>query len=505
MIEDFSYYLKEVGEIGYIEEARHSIVYVSGLPEAKPNEVVLFETGEMGQVMSLSPDQTEILLLSESKVKVGTKVARTDKLLEISVGNHLLGNILDPLGRPKEAVRFKGQPLQLRPIDITPGGLAARASVNKPLETGVTLIDLVIPLGKGQRELVVGDRKTGKTLFLLQMALAQTTLGSICIYAAIGKRRFDIKKVKEFFREKGIERNTIVIASSSSEPAGLIFLTPYTAMTVAEFFRDQGRDVLLLLDDMTTHAKHYREISLLAGRFPGRSSYPGDIFYAHARLMERAGNFVLMSKNDKGKLERREAAITCLPVAESVLGDLSGYIQTNLMSMTDGHIFFDSDYYNQGRLPAVNPFLSVTRVGSQTQSKLLKDLSRQLRRFLIHHQRMKEFLHFGAELSENVKKTLDLGNRVITFFNQLPDTAIAVNASVAILGGLWAGFWRDESMVDMKKEMNEIAMAYRRDTDFRVQIDTLIKETQNFSDLVKKIKDSGELFLKGEKESKPRV
>jgi F-type H+-transporting ATPase subunit alpha len=249
-------------------------------------------------------------------------------------------------------------------------------------------------------------------------------------------------------------------------------------MTIAEYFRDQGKDVLIILDDLTAHAKYYREITLLARRFPGRSSYPGDIFYTHSRLMERAGNF------EKG-------SITCLPVAESVLGDLSGYIQTNLMAMTDGHIFLDVDLFNEGRRPAVNPFLSVTRVGLQAQSPLLRDLNRQLTAFLAKVERMRQFMHFGAEVSKSVQETLQLGAKINAFFSQQQNVTIPVNVGVYVLASLWSGIWKDSSVKEVHEKTEQIIDAYMKDTGFREKVDTIIMGSPSFKALVESVTSQG--------------
>jgi len=344
----FDTYLEKLEEVGFADRVLHSIVYVKGIPGAKINEVVVFESGETGYVLSLDGDFVEVVLLSISQVKVGTRVARTDRVLQVVVGDELLGKVVDPLGNvvskmdPDQDTQRKPGDVKLesRKIDISPPGMTMRRNINKPFETGVTLVDLVVPLGTGQRELIVGDRKTGKTQFLLQVMHTQALRGTVCIYTTIAKKKLDIKLIEDFVKEKNISRNVLIVATKSDDPAGLVFLTPYSAMTMAEYFRDRVENVLIILDDMSAHAKYYREITLLARRFPGRSSYPGDIFYVHSRLLERAGNFTVKMKTDEGKIEEKEAAITCLPIAELVLSDFSGYIQTNLMAMTDGHIFF---------------------------------------------------------------------------------------------------------------------------------------------------------------------
>jgi len=480
-MEDFAYYLDKLGEIGFVEQVFHSLVYASGLPHVHPNEVVIFESGEIGLVMSMTKNYVEILLLSEAKIRAGTQVARTGELLKLSIGEGILGRSLDPLGRcltnPSPLKKVES-----RAIDVGPASIMAREQVKDPLETGVALVDLVVPLGKGQRELIIGDRKTGKTQFLLQTIMSQAKRGIICIYAVIGQRHFDFKKLEEFFATKGISKNTVIVATSSSDPSGLIFLTPYSAITIAEYFRDKGADVLLVMDDMTTHAAYYREISLLARRFPGRSSYPGDIFYVHSKIMERAGKF-------------KKGSITALPVATTVLGDLSGYLQTNLMAMTDGHIFFDIDLYNRGRRPAVNPFLSVTRVGHAAQTPLQRDISRELTSFLVVHERMGQYMHFGAEVSENVRKILVLGEKIISFFNQPADSIMTANLNAILLAGLWAGVWKDAEVDVMKREMEQITLSYGVDEAFRTKLDKTLSTFDKFSDLVTYLKQNDEILL----------
>lgn len=478
---DFDSYLNKIGEIGFVDEIVHSIAYVSGIPNAKPNEVIIFEGGEVGSVISLSPEKVEVLLLSRHQIKVGNRVTRTGDLFQVPIGSGILGRVIDPLGRPTDST-IPINDVKLAPIDNQPHGIIGREPVSKPLETGVTLVDMVVPLGKGQRELIIGDRKTGKSEFLLQMVYAQATKGTICIYALIGQKQIDIKKRQEYLEEKKIMDKCIIVASSSSDPSGLIYLTPYTAMTVAEFFRDQGMDVLLILDDMTTHARYYREISLLAHRFPGRDSYPGDIFYAHARLIERAGNF-------------KRGSITCFPVAESVLGDLSGYVQTNLMAMTDGHIFFDIELFNQGKRPAVNPGLSVTRVGHEAQTPVERDLSRELMSFLVNYERMQQFMHFGAEAGETVKSVLRLGTKVDAFFSQKQDQVIPININILIIAGLWVGIWNEVEVDNLKKEMEQIILSYQTDPTYKSQVDQFVSKSDSFKSIIESLRQDGQIII----------
>lgn len=480
-MKDFQYYLDNMGEIGYVEQNIHSIVYVSGLPGVHPNEIIIFENKEMGLVLSLGREHLEVLVFSNTRIRVGSKVVRTGEYVKIGVGDGLLGRMIDPLGIPLDG---KGEisNLTFSPIDITPPKIVERKNIERPLLTGVSIVDLITPLGKGQRELIIGDRKSGKTEFLLQTVTNQSRLGAVCIYAVIGQKQIDISKLHGFFVSEGIIQNTIILATSSSDSSGLIFLTPYSAMTTAEYFRDKGMDVLLVLDDMTTHARNYREISLLARRFPGRSSYPGDIFYIHSRLIERAGSF-------------KKGSITCFPVAESVLGDLSGYIQTNLMSMTDGHIFFDIELFSQGKRPAINPFLSVTRVGHQTQTPIQKDVSRELSVFLVTYDRMKQFMHFGAEVGDTAKNILNLGSRIDVFFNQTGIKTVPININILIIAGLWSGIWSDTKIDQFKIEVEQLMLLYKTDDKYKKDVDSFIESSKTFSEIVTSMRRDSQMII----------
>lgn len=467
----FEQYLESTGEVGVVEQVFPSLVFVTGLPSVKPQELVLFETGDYGHVMSLRPGHAEVLLFSDEGVRIGMQVARTDELYQIRVGNGMLGHVIDPLGRPQEKGFDSIEGFEPRVADAMPPELGVRDLVTEAFDTGVTVVDLVIPLGKGQRELVIGDRKIGKTAFLKQAAIAHVLRGGICVYGAVAKRTHEITSLVNFATKQNISERLVIVASNSRDSAGLIFQTPYSAMAVAEYFRDQGEDVLLVLDDLTIHAKHYREITLLAKRFPGRSAYPGDVFYIHARLMERAGNF-------------QTGSITCLPVAETVLGDISGYIQTNLMSMTDGHIFFDTELYNAGRRPAVNSFLSVTRVGHQAQSPLYKSLSQELSKFLSKYRQTEELLHFGGELGDEAKQVLSLGAKVQVLFNQAADTVVSKHITAVILAALWAGLWSSDDEHAFQQRYVTLASAYASNEAFRQQVETFIAQSENFQRLI---------------------
>lgn len=480
MLSEFKILLDSTGEIGYVEEIHHSVVYASGLPDVRPEEVIVFENNELGVVLSIERDYVEILLITSGDVKIGTKLARTNSRLLFPVGEGYLGRAIDPLGKPID----NGPEIVIEnkvPVDGFVPSIDVRENIVDPLETGVAMVDMVVPLAKGQRELVIGDRNTGKSQFLLQTLRMQAFKGSICIYALIGQKQIEIKRLIEYVKANKISDNVVIIATRSSDPSGIIFFTPYSAMTLAEYFRDQGKDVLLILDDLTTHARNYREISLLARRFPGRNSYPGDIFYIHSRLLERAGNF-------------KTGSITCLPGAESVMGDLSGYIQTNIMAMTDGHIFFDIDLYTKGRRPAVNPFLSVTRVGHQPQTPLQKDISRQLSSFLIQYEKMSQFLHFGAEVGENVKRTLDAGDKLLSIFNQSEDDIIPIGVNILLVGGLWAGFWKADTVEDTDQQAKKIVNKYLTDTQYKKRVDEFVSKQNKFLDLINTLRQNDSIL-----------
>ena len=489
-MKDFQYYLNSIGEIGYVEQATSAIVYVSGLPGVKPSELVLFENGQLGEVLSLSFDTIEILVFSKDEITPGTKIVRTNEFLNIQVGRGILGNIVDPLGRALTESLPKTMPTISRAIAISPSGITSRKTIKRHLSTGVPIVDLVLPLGYGQKELVIGDRKTGKTDFLLQAVLTQANLGSICVYAAIGKRKLDIKILKDVFAKYQILKSTVIVATSSQDAIGMIYLTPYSAMTISEYFRDQGFDVLLVLDDLSTHAKFYREIALLGKRFPGRNSYPGDIFFTQASLLERAGNFA----TPKG-----ERAITCLPVAETTQGDLSGYIQTNLMSMTDGHLYFDSDLFGKGRRPAINPFLSVTRVGRQTQSNVERQINREILSFLTLFEKMQNFAHFGAELNETIKTTLSVGHEMMKFFQQTPSTIIPINLQIFLFCRLWITVVQKGSVSESYEKVEDVEKVlklYEENEDFRKIVDTIISDAESFNNLLGIIQEKKEELLR---------
>ena len=467
-MDNFNALLQKTGEYGVVSQVNHPIAFIDGLPNVKTHEVVLFESGQRGEIFTINRGKVEARVFSHEPVRVGTKVARTDQLLSIAVGPELFGMTINPLGEPLDpTIEFK-RPTTIRDIDADPIGISGRQKITVQLATGIPLIDLLVPLGRGQRELIIGDRKTGKTSILMTTIKKQAGEAVICIYAAIAKKKSDIKKLQEFFVQEKIMDKVIIVATSSYDSPSLIYQTPYAAMAIAEYFRDMGQHTLLILDDLSTHAKFYRELSLLAKRFPGRDSYPGDIFYVHSKLLERAGNFKHPTAG--------EASITCLPVVEIVEGDLTGYVSTNIMGITDGHIYFDSNIYYEGMRPAVNIPLSVTRVGRQTLDKLSREINKELTAFLSEYDKMQNLSHFGQELTADVKKSIRLGEMIFVFFNQPYQTTVPLTVQNLIISMILQDLIANKVMLE--RVIKKLIEAY-----FHVGPQKLLFDINNTNDL----------------------
>lgn len=466
-----------IQDVGYVILVRDFLVKVSGLPDAKLRDIVRFKNGSLGQVFTVLEDSVDVLIIEDGKISIGEEVYLEGKEISVNIPQTLGGVILDSLGhiRGQKQVSQGGVSL---PIFKEPMNIFGRSTITKTFETGVSIVDVTVPLGSGQRELVVGDRKTGKTQFLFQVLTHQAQRGLFCIYCTVGKRELEILELAQYIKNTKIEKNVCIVASSISDGLGKIFLTPYAAMTIAEHIRDQGQSVLLILDDLTSHAQFYREISLSAKRFPGRSAYPGNIFHLHSSLMERAGNF----KNEKG-----EASITCLPVAQSTFGDIAGYITTNLMSMTDGHIYLDTELFDQGRRPAVNPFLSVTRVGHQTQTTLIRDISREITSLLIEYKQAQDFSHFGSEASENVKHVLAKGNIVYSLFDQQPGKVVPPLLVFFFLGHLLAGSFKGQTPEAIRQLLYKKVDQYISNETYRSSIIQIMSQNMSIKSFIDEI------------------
>ncbi|HZE86614.1 MAG TPA: F0F1 ATP synthase subunit alpha [Methylomirabilota bacterium] len=476
----FNQFLQKTGEYGIVLQVSHPIVFIEGLPTVKTHEVILFENGEKAEVFAINRGKIEARTFSHEPITVGTKVTRTDQLLSVPVGRELLGQAINPLGEPLDPTVPYTRPKEIRDLDAKPVGIAGRQKITTHLVTGIALLDLLIPLGRGQRELIIGDRKTGKTSLLMTTIKKQVHEGVIAIYAAIAKKKSDIKKIQEFLAQEKILDKVIIVATSSYDSPSLIYQTPYAGMAIAEYFRDQGIHTLLILDDLSTHAKFYRELSLLARRFPGRDSYPGDIFYTHSKLLERAGNFKHPTAT--------EVSITCLPIIEIVEGDFTGYVSTNVMGITDGHIYLDSNIYYQGMRPAVNIPLSVTRVGRQTLDKLTRDVNKNLTAFLSQYNKLQNLSHFGQELTEDVKKNLRLGDLIYKFFNQPYQLTIPLTVQLIILSMIL------QNLIDTKETLDKIKKgllaAYSREDWQKFLFDlATVNDLKTFNENVLKYKE----------------
>lgn len=469
----FESYLKSVGEVGNVIGSRGTIIYCSGLVGAKIWEKIVFENESVGLVWSIPSKNTEVLLLSSVNVHPGMMAARSGETLTASVSAEALGRVIDVFGKPIDGKGiFKGGVERFLEADAVP--LIDRARVNQNLETGVTLIDLLVPIGKGQRELIIGDQKTGKTSFLLQVLARQAQLGTVCIYVAMGKKKSDLSFACEKLSKLGVLSKIIVIAAPSSTPSSLIYLAPYSAMAYAEYFRDAGSDVLVVMDEISRHAKYFRELSILSRRMPGRDAYPGDIFHTHSHILERAGRFLLEGsksikgiKGDKGKGETltlkiagETASITCLPVVEAVGNDITGYIQTNLMSMCDGHIFFDVDNFQQGQRPAVNVGLSVTRVGKQTQNTIEREMALKVREIMFAYSKAQGVAKFGVELLEATRTALVMGERLMAIFDQPNNMLVPRPLSLLFVELLLSGFWENSTPAVIKQHKELILGQY---------------------------------------------
>ena len=480
MEKTFKEYLDETGEVGSVQSIIQSIVHISGLPSVRPKEMIIGEGGQRGIVQSIEEGLAEVLMLDTKGLVSNLAVARTNETFSVPVSDGLLGRIIDAIGRPIDGKGpISGQKVN-QPIEPSAPGISLRVRINKPLETGVSIVDLLVPIGYGQRELVIGDKKTGKTTFVLQTIANQAAQGVVCVYVSVGKRQDDLKFVENYLRKNNVLGNCVLISANSADPAPMVYLSPYVGMSIAEYFRDLGRDCLVVFDDLTNHAKFYREISLLLERAPGRSSYPGDIFHIHAALLERAGNIKIGDGSTT-------VSITSLPMAETLEGDLTGYIQTNLMAITDGHIFFDIDEFRKGARPAINPGLSVSRVGNQTKQPIDRKLAQMVREDLSKYSRSLEIARFGVELPEKTRQEIELGEKIGVIFNQDSETIVPRSLQMVMLGMLFAGFWQGKNSNLVKVDVIKVVQKHQKGAFKGIETEVLNAKTlDDLSNLVRK-------------------
>ncbi|MDD4855992.1 MAG: F0F1 ATP synthase subunit alpha [Sulfuricurvum sp.] len=414
----------DINETGKIVSYGDGIAQVYGLNNVMAGEMVEFEDGTQGLVMNLEESSVGIVVLGRAKLlREGMSVKRLGRLLEVPVGDALLGRVVNALGEPIDG---KGpiETTQTRFIEEKAPGIMARKSVHEPMATGIKAIDCLVPIGRGQRELIIGDRQTGKTTVALDAIINQKGNGVVCIYVAIGQKESTVANVIRRLEEAGAMEYTIIVASSASEAAALQFLAPYTGVTMGEFFRDSARHGLIVYDDLSKHAVAYREMSLILRRPPGREAYPGDVFYIHSRLLERAAKV-----ND----ELGAGSLTALPIIETQAGDVAAYIPTNVISITDGQIFLETDLFNAGIRPAINVGLSVSRVGGAAQIKATKQVAGTLRLDLAQYRELQAFAQFASDLDEVSRKQLERGQRMVEVLKQPPYSPIPAEKQALII------------------------------------------------------------------------
>jgi F-type H+-transporting ATPase subunit alpha len=431
----------DVAEVGSIISLGDGIARVHGVDNAMAGEMLEFPHGVFGIALNLEEESVGAVLLGEFKeIKEGDLVKRTGRIISVPVGDEMLGRVVNALGQPidgKGPIATK----QFSPIERIAPGVVDRQGVKEPLQTGLKAIDAMVPIGRGQRELIIGDRQTGKTAVAIDAILNQKDTGVICIYSAIGQKQSTVAQVVRTLEEADAMRYTIVVAASASDPAPLLYISPYSACTMGEYFRDSGRHALVVYDDLSKHAQSYREISLLLRRPPGREAYPGDVFYLHSRLLERAS---------KLKKELGGGSLTALPIIETQAGDLSAYIPTNVISITDGQIFLESDLFNQGVRPAINVGNSVSRVGGSAQIKAMRQVAGTLRLDLAQYRELAAFAQFGSDLDKATQAQLNRGARLVEILKQPQYEPLPVERQVALVFAGTNGYLDKVALSDVR-------------------------------------------------------
>jgi F-type H+/Na+-transporting ATPase subunit alpha len=414
----------KVSNVGTVLQVGDGIARIYGLEQVMAGELVEFEDGTVGIAQNLEEDNVGVVLMGDGvNVQEGSSVTATGRIASIPVGEALIGRVVDALARPIDG---KGdiQTSESRLIESSAPGIIERKSVYEPMQTGITAIDAMIPIGRGQRELIIGDRQTGKTTIAVDTILNQKGGDVICVYVAIGQKASTVAQVVEVFRERGALDYTIVVAANASDPAALQFLAPYTGASIAEYFMYKGKHTLVIYDDLSKQAQAYRQISLLLRRPPGREAYPGDVFYLHSRLLERAA---------KLSPELGEGSMTALPIVETQAGDVSAYIPTNVISITDGQIFLSSNLFYSGQRPAVNPGISVSRVGSAAQTKAMKKVAGKVKLELAQFDELQAFAQFASDLDQATRNQLARGQRLREILKQPQYSPLSVSEQVAII------------------------------------------------------------------------
>ncbi|MBB6450460.1 F-type H+-transporting ATPase subunit alpha [Geomicrobium halophilum] len=445
-IEDFQSNV-EVSEVGTIIEIGDGIARVHGLQDVMSGELLEFSNGVMGLAQSLEENNVGVIILGPySEIREGDEVKRTGRIMEVPVGEELLGRVVSPLGFPMDGEGNIGT-TKTRPIESPAPSVMDRQSVEEPLQTGIKSIDAMVPIGRGQRELIIGDRQTGKTSIGIDTILNQKDEDVICIYVAIGQKKSTVAGLVETLRQKGALDYTIVVAANAADPAPLLYLAPYAGAAMGEELMYNGKHVLVVYDDLTKQAAAYRELSLLLRRPPGREAYPGDVFYLHSRLLERAAKL----NDDLGG-----GSLTALPLIETQAGDISAYIPTNVISITDGQIFLESNLFNSGQRPAVNAGSSVSRVGGSAQLKAMKKVAGTLRLDLASYRELASFAQFGSDLDKSTQAKLSRGERTMELLKQDVNQPLAVEYQVVSIYALVNGYIDDIPVKDVRRFEKEL-------------------------------------------------
>ena len=457
-----------VTDVGTVLQIGDGIALIHGLNDCMAGELVEFSNGVLGLAQNLEESNVGVVILGPyTEITEGDEVRRTGRIMEVPVGEELIGRVVNPLGQPIDG-QGPINTTKTRPVEQKATGVMARKSVDEPLQTGIKAIDALVPIGRGQRELIIGDRQTGKTTIGIDTILNQKGLDTICIYVAIGQKDSTVRANVEKLRQAGALDYTIVVSASASEPSPLLYIAPYSGVTMGEEFMFNGKHVLIVYDDLTKQAAAYRELSLLLRRPPGREAYPGDVFYLHSRLLERAAKL----NDDLGG-----GSITALPIIETQAGDISAYVPTNVISITDGQIFLQSDLFFSGVRPAINAGQSVSRVGGSAQIKAMKKVAGTLRLDLASYRELESFAQFGSDLDEFTARKLERGKRTVEVLKQDQNKPLPVENQVLIIYALTKGYLDDIPVEDI--------------TRFEDELNSWTKS--NGSDLLNEIRETGGL------------
>lgn len=460
----------EQTETGTIILVGDGIAKAHGLENCMSNELLEFENGEYGMALNLEENVVSIVMLSNtSDIKEGSVVKRTGEVVSVPVGEKMIGRVVNALGQPvdgKGPIDYK----EVRPIESEAPGIIKRKSVSVPLQTGIKAIDSMIPIGRGQRELIIGDRQTGKTSIAVDTIINQKKENVICIYVAIGQKNSTVAQLADTLSKAGAMDYTVIVSATASELAPLQYIAPYSGCAIGEYFMAQGKDVLIVYDDLSKHAVAYRALSLLIRRPPGREAYPGDVFYLHSRLLERAAR---VSEEYGG------GSITALPIIETQAGDVSAYIPTNVISITDGQIFLESELFHSGIMPAVNPGISVSRVGGNAQIKAMKKVAGSLKLLYSQYRELQSFAQFGSDLDADTKERLALGERIVEILKQDKNSPMPVELQVAVIFATVNGYLKNVEVRDVKKYEKELCVFLKN------KYDDLLSDIKTTGDLSK--------------------